>query len=167
MVTKKPVAITAAVLGVLIVAWFVFHKNEDDRIRQRLHELAHVVSTTKEKRDTARLIHMAGLKQFFTQDVTVELHTEMRTVAGRETLLKMAYLALTHEPSLTVAFKDISVFHDDGTPHAEVNTTVVVTGVQSNRARSVDAQELEMDLVKADGEWLIQAVRPVKAMELD
>lgn len=167
MVTKKPVAIAAAVLGVVVVAWFVFHKNEDDRIRQRLHELAYVVSTTKEKQDTARLIHIAGLKQFFTQGVTVEINSETRKVTGRDNLLKMAHVALTHEPGLTVAFKDLSVFTDDGTPHARVNTTVFVTGVQSQKARTVNAQELEMDLVKADGEWVIQAVRPVKAMELD
>ena len=167
MVTKKPLPIAAAVLGVVIVAWFVFHKNEDDRIRQRLHELAHVVSTTKEKQDTARLVHIAGLQQFFTQGVTVEINPETRKITGRENLLKMAHLALMHEPSVTVVFKDISVFYDDGTPHAQVNTTVFVTGVQSQNARSVNAQELEMDWVKAEGEWVIQAVRPVKAMELD
>lgn len=167
MVTKKPIAIAVAVLGVVIVAWFVFHKNEDDRIRQRLHELAHVVSTTKEKRDTARLVHIAGLKQFFTQGVTVEINSETRKVKGRDNLLKMAHFALQQETGLTVAFKDISVSYNDGTPHAMVNTTVFVTGVRSQRARSVNAQELEMDFVKAEGEWVIQAVRPVKAMELD
>ena len=49
---------------------------------------------------------------------------------------------------------------------ARVNTTVIVTGVHSQEGRSLDAKELEMDLVKADGAWVIQAVRPVEAMTL-
>ncbi|MFQ5881508.1 MAG: nuclear transport factor 2 family protein [Candidatus Methylomirabilales bacterium] len=167
MVIKNPVTIAAAVLGLLIVVWFVFQKNEDDRIRQRLNELAHVVSTMKQKKDTARLIHIATLKQFFTEDVTVEIHPDIQKVKGRDTLLKMAHIALERATSLTVAFKDTSVDHDDGVQHARVNTTVVVTGVHSREAKSVDAQELEIDLVKAEGEWLIKAVRPVEAMKLD
>ncbi len=167
MVIKNPVAIAAAVLGILFVVWLVYPKSEEDLIRQRLHELAHIVSTTKQKEDTARLIHIAGLKQFFTEDVTVEVNPEIRKVEGRVNLLKMAHFALQQQASLTVAFKDISVTHNDGTQHTHVNTTVFVSGVQSHKARSVDAQELEMDLVKTEGEWIIQAVRPVRALELD
>lgn len=166
MVIKNPVAIALSVVGILIVVWFVFQESEDDRIRQRLHELADVVSTANQKRDTARLIHMAGLKQFFTEDVSVKIKDDLPQVAGRDTLLKMAHIALQQEPGLTVAFTDINVTHDDGTMHARVNTTVVVTGIHSRKARSVDAQELEMDLVKADGEWRINAIRSVEVMEL-
>jgi hypothetical protein len=79
----------------------------------------------------------------------------------------MAHVALQQERSVTVAFKDISVIREDGTQHARVNATVVVTGVHSRKARSVDALELEMDMVKAEGEWLIKAIRTVEAMELD
>lgn len=164
---KNPVAITAAALGVAVIVWFVFQKNEDDRIRQRLHELARVVSTTQQQRDTARLMHIAGLQQFFTEDVTVLMNGDIPKVKGRDTLLQMAHLALQHEPSLTVAFKDVSVAHDDGAEDARVNTTVVVTEAHSRKAKSVDAQELEMDMMKVGGKWRIKAIRPVKAMELE
>ena len=52
---KNPVAIAAVVLGILVVIWLVYPKNEEYRIRQRLHELADVVSSTQQQRDAARL----------------------------------------------------------------------------------------------------------------
>jgi hypothetical protein len=164
---KNPIVIALAVLAVLIVVWLLYPKSEEDRIRQRLDELAHVVSTTEQQRDAARLIHIAGLQQFFSEDVTVAIRPNMRKVTGRSDLLKAAHFALQQEPGMTVAFEDMTVTHDAGTRHAVVNTTLIVTGVQSQHARSFDAQELEMDLVKADGEWVIKTVRPVEAIKLD
>lgn len=164
---KNPVAIAAAALGVAIGVWFVYPKNEEYRIRQRLHELAGVVSSTQHQRGTARLIHVTGLQQFFTGDVTVQIGDSLPQVKNRNTLLQMAHVALQQEPSLTVAFKDLSVTRDRSTQKARVHTTVVVTGVHSHQAKSVDARELEMDLVKTEGEWRIQAVRPVEVMKLD
>ncbi len=167
MTIKNPVAIAAAVIGILIVVWLVYPKSEEDRIRQRLDELAYVVSTTNQQRDAARLIHIAGLKQYFTEDVTVEVKPDIRKVKGRSNLLKMAHFALQQEPDLTVAFEDMTVTRDSGMQLALVNTTVIVTGVQNQQARSLDARELEMDLVKTDGEWVIKAVRPVEVIKLD
>lgn len=164
---KNPVAIAAAVLGILIVGWLVYPKSEEDHIRQRLHELAEAVSTTQQHRDTARLIHIAGLNQFFTEDVSVHINGNIPSVGDRKKLLHMAHVALQQEPNLTVAFEDISVIYDSGTQQARVNTTVVVTGAHSQRAKSVNAQEMEMDWVKPEGEWLIRAVRPVEVMTLD
>jgi hypothetical protein len=167
VVTKNRIAIAAVIFGVLVVVWFYNpFQTEADRIRQQLDELADVVSTTQEKRDAVRLLHIAGLKQFFTQDVTVQIKNDIPKVRGRDNLLKMAHVALQQEPNLILAFTDISVSHEDGAEQAWVNTTVVVTGVQSRKAKSVDAQELEMNFVKAEGEWLIQAVKSVQAMEL-
>ncbi|MFQ5930687.1 MAG: nuclear transport factor 2 family protein [Acidobacteriota bacterium] len=164
---KYPVAIAALVLGVLIVVWLAYPKNEEYRISQRLYELAEIVSSTQQHRDAARLIHITGLKRFFTEDVTVQINGNIRPVNNRNTLLQMAHIALQQEPSLTVTFEDMSVAYDDGTQYARVNTTVIVTGVHSRRAKSVNAQELEMDLVKPEGEWLIKAVRPVEVMKLE
>ena len=164
---KNPVAIAIAVLGILIVVWLVYPKSEEDHIRQRLHELAETVSTTREHRDAARLIHIAGLKQFFTEDVSVHFHGNIPSVGDRKKLLQMAYVALQQEPNLTVAFEDITVIYNDGTQQAQVNTTVVVTGAHSQRAKSVNAQEMEMDLVKPEGEWLIKVVRPVEVMKIE
>ncbi|MFQ5801589.1 MAG: nuclear transport factor 2 family protein [Candidatus Methylomirabilales bacterium] len=164
---KNPVAIVAVALGMLIVVWLVYPKNEAYRIRQRLDQLADVVSSTQQQSDAARLVHIAGLRQFFTEDVSVKLNGNIPQVKDRNTLLRIAQGALQQEPSLTVAFTDISVSHADGTQQARVNTTVVVTGVHSPKAKSVDAQELEMDLVKAKGEWRIKAVWPVEVMKLD
>lgn len=168
MVTKKPGAIAAAVVGILFIGWLVYslQESEADRIRQRLYALADVVSTMKHQPDTARLLHVAGLKQFFTPDVTIRLSGDLPAVTGRDNLLKMAHVAFQQEPNLTVAFTDVTVVHDDGTQDARVNTTVVVTGVHSPKAKSVDARELEIDLVKAEDDWLIAAIRSVKAMEL-
>ena len=92
---------------------------------------------------------------------------DIRKVKGRSNLLKMAHFALQQEPDLTVAFEDMNVIYDTETQLALVNTTVIVTGVQSQQARSLDARELEMDLVKTDGEWVIKAVRPVEVIKLD
>ncbi|MFQ5988568.1 MAG: nuclear transport factor 2 family protein [Candidatus Methylomirabilales bacterium] len=164
---KNPVAIAAGVLAIVVVVWLVYPRSEEDRIRQRLHELAEVVSTTQQHRDAARLIHIAGLKQFFTDDVTVQIKGNIPHVKDRRKLLQMAHVALQQEPNLAVAFEDISVIYDNGTQQAQVNTTVVVTGAHSQRAKSVEAQEMEMDLVKPAGEWLIKAVRPVEVMRLE
>lgn len=168
MITNR-LGIIVGVLAVLIVGWFALSlwKSEEDRIRERLDELADVVSTAKHQTGAARGFHIAQLREFFTEDVTVEIKPDIRKVMGRDTLLQAAHIALQHEPSLAVAFRDVSVTRDNGTEHARVNTTVIVTGVSSHQAKSVDAQELEMELVKAEDEWLIKAIRPVEAMKLE
>ncbi len=168
MEIKNPITLVAAVGGMLVAGWFFYghRESEPDRIRQRLHELADIVSTTNQEKGTARLKHFAELRQFFTEGVSVQITEGLPTVTGRDTLLQMAHVALQQEPNLTVAFADISVAHEDGRQDAQVNTTVLVTGVHSDKARSVDAQELEIALVKAEGEWLIEAIRSVKVMVL-
>lgn len=168
MANKNSVTIAVVVLGIVVVAWFFysFQQSEEDRIRNRLHDLADVVSTMQHKRDAARLLHIAELQQFFTHNVTVQVKNDLPKVNGRDKLLKMAHIAYQQEPGLTVAFTDISVAHEDGTQQALVHTTVVVTGVHSDKARSVDAQELEMDFTKLDGEWLIEAIQSIEVMEL-
>lgn len=165
--SKNPVAIAAVTLAVVVVAWLMFPKSEEHRIRQRLHELTEVISSTQHQRGTSRLVHVTGLREFFTGDVTVHIGDGIPRVKNRDTLLQMAHVALHHEPALTVAFTDLSVTHDRGTPYARVNATVVVTGVHSQQAKSVDAREVKMDMVKNEGEWRIQAVRPVQVMKLD
>lgn len=165
--SKNPVAIAAVTLAVVVVAWLLVPESEEHRIRQRLHELAEIISATQHQRGTARLVHVTGLRQFFTGDVTVHIGDGMPRVKDRDTLLQMAHVALQQEPALAVAFTDLSVTHDRGTPYARVNATVVVTGVHTQQARSVDAREVEMDVVKTEGEWRIQSVRPVQVMKLD
>jgi hypothetical protein len=48
-----------------------------------------------------------------------------------------------------------------------VQATFVVRGASSQQARSVGAKEFEVGLMKVDGAWVIQAIRPVEAMKLD
>jgi hypothetical protein len=67
------------------------------------------------------------------------------------------------DPTLTVAFTDISVHRGRAAHRARVQATCVVSGASSQQARSVDAQGLEMDLMKVEGAWVTQAIRPVEA----
>lgn len=165
---KNPGILAAAVGVILVAGWFfyVHQESEADRIRHRLQELADVVSTTNQEQGTARLMHFARLQHFFTEGVTVQIAEDLPTVIGRDRLLQMAHVALQQEPNLMVGFTDISVALKDGTQNAQVHTTILVTGVHSDKARSVDARELEISLVKAEGGWLIAAIQRVKVMEL-
>ena len=79
----------------------------------------------------------------------------------------MAQAALNRETDMSVSFEDIDVTVNPDDRHAMAVVTVFVTGVSSDEAKSVSARELEMDMAKIDGEWLIKTIRPVEVLELD
>ena len=158
-----------AVAGLAVVIWFVqaSAQGEQSRIRRRLEELTELFSNAGGQDGSAALVRLASLRQFFTEDVVVQLSDEIPELRGRDQLIATADRGLRHETGLKVTFEDIAIVLADSQRRAQANVTVLVTGVRSSEAKSVNARELEMDLVKPDGDWLIEAVRRVEVLELD
>lgn len=166
---KRRAAVIAVVLVVAGAAWFLLasRQTEDARIRQRLGELAELVSAAGPVRGQDILIRLGKLRKFFTENVVVVIGGRLPEIRGRDQLLSMAQAALSRETDMDVSFEDIDVTVNPDELHAMAKVTVVVAGVSSDEAKSVSARELGLDMAKIDGEWLIKAIRRVEVFELD
>ena len=165
---NKRAALIAVVAALGLVVWLAIPRlGEQGRIRRRLSELAESVSGGRRPQGAALLAHLARVGNFFTEDVSIKVGDVVPELRGREQVVGLAQRALQHAVNVKVTFADIAVRLEDDERRAQVTATVLVTGASSAEAESVNARELEIDLVKPDGDWLIEAVRPVAVFELD
>ena len=86
MIVKKRALIVAVVLVVAAAAWFILasRQTEDAKIRQRLNELAELVSASGPMRGQEILIQLAKLRKFFTEDVVVVIGERLPEIQGRD-----------------------------------------------------------------------------------
>ena len=169
MVNKKSAVIVVLLVALVVVVWIVkaSDQGEQGRIRRRLDDLTELLSSAGAKKGPAALLQLASLQKFFTEEVTVKVSDEISEISGRDNLVAAARVVLQHEAGMKVSFADITVALEPGERQAQINVTVLVRGVTSKEAKSIDVRELEIDLVRPDGDWLIDAVRPVEVLELD
>ena len=169
MIVKRRAAIVAVVLVVAAAAWFLLasRQTEDARIRQRLNELTELVSAAGPVTGQDILIQLGKLRKFFTEDVVVVIGERLPEIRGRDHLVSMAQAALSRETDISVSFEDLDITVNPDERHALAVVTLLVTGASSDEAKSVTARELELDMAKVDGDWLIKTVRPVEVFELD
>ena len=161
-------ALIAVVAALGLVVWLAIPRlGEQGRIRRRLADLAESVSGGRRPQGAALLAHILRLGNFFTEDVSIKVGGAVPELHGRDQVLGLAQRALQYEVNLKVTFADIVVRLEDNERRAQVTATVLVKGTTSAEAESVNARKLQLDLVKPDGDWLIEAIRPVEVFELD
>jgi len=169
VIVKKGIAVVAVALVVVAAAWYLLasRQTEDARIRKRLNELTELISDSAGASGQDLLIQPVRLGKFFTENVVITIGERLPEIRGRDHLVAMAQAAFSRETTINVSFEDIDVTVNSDKRHALVIVNVLVTGASSDEARSVSTRQLELDMTKVDGEWLIQAVRPIEVFELD
>lgn len=162
---KRNLWIAGSLVAVAASVWvyLAVFPSEERIIIGRLNELAAASSSSAEN-PVVRMVQVAGLGRFFTQDVRLQLGPGV-VQEGRDGVLA---LAARWRPSgdMRVELPDIEVQVAPNRTVASVHLTVKVSGRNGNRAKVVDARELEIQLSKHESEWLIESVEAVDPLRV-
>lgn len=161
--SRRTKVILAAIVALALGVWAWRAWSPDDRrdVRRRLNTFATEFnkSTTDGLGTVARA---ARIGSYFTEDVVVELGGGSPPIRGREVLIGMASRLHFRTAAFTLELIDVNV-NLPGPARAEVSLTAAFRRRSvGNGDESIDAQELALQMTKADGEWRISHVRAVE-----
>lgn len=163
MYSRRNVAVLGVTLAVAAATW-AYWPGEEQRIRSRLEDLA-ATATERGGEGLGQMAHAAKLAAFFTADVVVDLGPPYPEIRGRESLVALAAKVTMPGDDFAVTFEHVVVTLDPGATSATARLTAVVSGHgPRQRDDTVDARELEVDLLKQDGEWQLDRVASVEAI---
>ena len=162
----------AAQLGVGLVAavllvWLGFGwlSSEVRQLSRRLDALAETASVGSGETNLVRMAKAARLAGYFTEDITIDLGSPSTVIRGRDTLMAMAARTQVSPEGLRIELVDVQITVDAEGARAIASMTVQGSGIDfATGDQMIDAREIEMTLVKLDGEWLIQRVYAVSAI---
>jgi hypothetical protein len=155
------------VIAAVVVAYYAYDRlfpDDNHRIRTVLDDLAATVSHTGGD-GLSQLTQAAKLGRFFTQDVVIDLGSGFSPIRGRDTVMALAAKAQIPGEGFHVRFVDVTVSVDPSGVRAVAGMTATVQGRSLSDLQAIDAKELEMELQKVDGEWRIDRVIGVEAIQ--
>ena len=151
----------------MLLVWvgFGWLSSEARQIRRRLGALAETASVGGGETNLVRMAKAARLAGYFTEDITIDPGSPSTVVRGRDALMAMAARIRVSPEGLRVELVDVQIADDAEGARATASMTVQGSGVDfATDDRMIDAREMEMTLVKLDGECLIQGVSTVSAI---
>ncbi len=166
MVVKALIAlIVVAVVG--LFGWWLLAPmpSAEDAIRARLDTLITEVHKPLSVRGLQKMAQISSLRQFFTEDVRIDTHDDRVRIEGRDQLMGSLQGIYSYINTIKITLTDEVIIVSDDGKHADVTLTVLATGREQEHWPY--AQEVMLQLVLQDGEWLIRYARPVEILELD
>jgi hypothetical protein len=145
-------------LGVALVAYALFFvKSDEERIRERLVELAASVEV-KDRREMP-LIRAARVRKsfatLFSKDVRLAI-PEVGTVdRGREPLVELAVSAQSEFSSVALDLDGLSIRLDESKEHGLAVGTAKLSGTREDGVVSRDTRTVSLRLDRQEDEWRI------------
>lgn len=145
-------------------AWSVFFPGDEAVIRKRLNRLATLMTFDSPEGNFARIANVEEAADLFAPEVEINIDApphSQQMLTGKTELRQTALAVRTRLSSLQVKFPDQNVrLSADGTS-ATVNLTAQV---RVPGDRDLIVQELNIQLRKIDGKWLIVRVETVHTL---
>ena len=154
-------------MAAVLLVWvgFGWLSSEARQISRRLDALAETASVGGGETNLVRMAKAARLAGYFTGDITIDLGSPSTVIRGRDALMTMAARIRVSPEGLRIELVDVQITVDAEGAGATASMTVQGSGIDfATGDRMIDAREMEMTLVKSDGEWLIQGVSAVNAI---
>ena len=151
----------------LIAAYYAYRwyfPDDEALIRTRLEALAATVSHEGGGEGFATLTRAAAFGAFFTQDVVIEIGG-FAPIRGRDSVMALAAKAQVPGEGFTIRFVDVTVVVDPSGLSALAAMTATAQGRNLGDYQAIDARELEMGWRKVDGDWQIERVTTVEAIQ--
>ncbi len=157
-------ALLAVAAALCFWGWKRWFPGPDQVIRNQLQEVARLACIKPNEGQLVKLAKAQKLVSFFASDVQVVVDVpgrSLQTFNGREEIQQAAVGVRTMLSSLKIEFLDIlvSVAPDRQSAVARLTATATIPG-----ERLPEVQELKMDLVNTNHDWLINRVNTVKTL---
>ena len=159
------IIIRLALLAIVVAAgvwlWTVLFPRPEKVIRQRLAEVARLVSFRADENPLAALGGARKLAGFCSPDLHVKLAAPANaehTFESRDEIVQTLLAARGAGGTLKIEFVDVLVTLAPGQQSAEVDLTA---RIQSSGSNELNLQEIKFTLRKTDGEWIITRAETV------
>ncbi len=154
------IVLLLALLAGGVWLWRVLFPGDEVLIRRQLAALAEVASFAAEEPPLAKLTNAAQVAAFFTVDAELDIQFWQQRIGlrGRDELRQAAVGARSALTSLRVSAADIEVKLGPVDERATVRFTLIAS---TNRNPERQSQEMELEMSKAGGDWLIRRARTV------
>jgi len=154
----------AALLGTGgFFAYQFFYPGEENRIRERLGDLAATVSIEAGAGNIRKGLMLEQFPHYFTQDceITVTLKGRKRTMSGRSDMAQAGKYLLGMQGGIDVEFHDVAVTLNEEKNSAKVllTSTMMMTATET-----LSAQEFEVKMVKEEGTWLVSRAKSFESL---
>lgn len=153
-----------ALLGLGYLGWIVLFPSPKRIIQQRLAKVARLASVVPNEGPLARLANSQKLTTFCTSDVEITVDIPGRisqTLNGRDELLQAVMAAHATLNPFKVEFLDIGVSVSSDKQSA---VAILTAKASFPGERIPEVQELKIDFLKVDHNWLIHHAETVRTL---
>ncbi|HSH16862.1 MAG TPA: nuclear transport factor 2 family protein [Verrucomicrobiae bacterium] len=155
------IILVLALVGGGVWLWRVLFPGDEVLIRRQLADLAEIASFPADEPPLAKLTNAAKVAAFFTVDAEIDIQPwgyRRMGLRGRDELRQAALGARNALASLSISAAHVEVKLSPVDERATVRFTLIAS---SNRNPERQSQEMELEMSKAGGDWLIQRARTV------
>ncbi|HAV64627.1 MAG TPA: hypothetical protein DCY13_19955 [Verrucomicrobiales bacterium] len=149
----------ALLLAVGFWVWKTFFPGDEALIRRQLVALAEAASFGSDEAPLVKLTNAARVAGFFTADTEIDIAPwgyQRVVISGHTEVQQAAVGARNAVASLSVRVENIEITFRDDPAGARVRCTL--TG-RTSRESETQSQEMELEMLKLDGDWLIHRAR--------
>jgi len=140
------------------------YNSDERRITRKLQALPELLTWNPRDGNIVRLGRANNLKEMLAQNITIEVNVgrgEVRGIEGRQEVYQALLAAQSSGMALKVEIPAIKATVTSTEAASAELTTFLYVG---NDNREPFLQELAMELVKVEGEWLISKVRTIRTL---
>ena len=163
---KKIILIAVGIAFILAAgSIFLSSKRDESQIRKNLRSLQELLEKTSGESLIAGFRKAGKVGTFFVDDCRVTVGSPVPDIYGRSELT--AVVQQTRKPAreIRVRFLDISVSVSSDRTNASVLMTAAATVYEAGSLRrEIEAREVELNWVKANGSWKIKEVRTIETL---
>lgn len=151
------VALACALLGLVASYITLFHRSDEDAIREAVAEVVSAVEVKQDDNVLSRNGRLkTKLKPVVDDDVRVEVSELNASVRGRAKLVEEATKLGLVYTSASCALVGTTISMDEGHTTAKLETTAIVTGLRGGERRT-DKRDVHF-LLRKDGTWRITTI---------
>lgn len=152
----------------LYLVWNKIFPSELDRIHAQLGKLESVVQWSSDQHILSRASNSQGLGEIFATDIEIQFqhaagNFELRSLPTLQENFLQAQLRV---PELSLSLQDVETEVSEDEMTAQSRFTAVITGRSaSQQDEFLEASEFEIHWQKKEGQWMIQKLKNIEALQ--
>ena len=152
------VIILLAVTAITVYCCITLSRRDEVIIKERLHTLADDLSKSAKESTATALLKVKGISGAFAYPMTLAMDNYAQGSYDHERLLSSAGRYRTMISTVQVTASDIIV-EIAGKDRAKVYFSGRFAGTLKNGINDTIIKDIEADLIKLDGKWLIKSIK--------